>query len=437
MDDRQADDRPRDVRARVRPGLRPHVRSRFASFGPGLVTGVADDDPSGVSTYTVTGATSGYSLLWTSLVTLPLNIAVQAICARIGIVTGRGLAEVIARHYGRRWLYPIVVLLFIANAVNIGADLGAIAASIQLIVPVNRALLVVLLGVGIALVEVVVPYTTFARILKVLTLVVFAYVIGAFVARPDWGAALRGTLVPQLDLQHGGITTLVALLGTTISPYLFFWQTSQEVEEEHEQGIELGRVSRERGKQLAHEADRDVALGMVVANVGFYFVVLTSAATLFRAGRTDVTTAAQAAEALRPLAGPAASWLFAAGIIGTGLLAIPVLAGAVAYASAELFGWREGLNRTFPQAPQFYGVIGFATLVGIGIVFSPLPEITALYIAAVVNGVIAPVLLVFVMVVARDRRVMGERVPGPLLLGLGWLTVGIMGAAAVALFAVR
>ena len=409
------------------------ARKGWHGLGPGLVTGVADDDPSGISTYTVAGATHGYSLLWMSLLTLPMNFAVQSVCARMGVITGRGLASTIANRYGRRWLYVVVGLLLIANVTNIAADIGAIAAVIALLVPVRAVLLVIPIGLAIALVEVLVPYEQFARYLKLLTLVILAYVAGAFIARPDWGAALSGTFMPRLSLHRETVATVVAVLGTTISPYLFFWQTSQEVEEEEVHGIVPAASPRAQLRRLLHAADLDVGFGMVMANVGFYFVVLTAAATLHAGGQTDVHTAAQAAEALRPLAGNAATLLFALGIIGTGLLAVPVLAGSVAYASAELFAWPEGLSKTLQRAPQFYGVIALATVGGIVIVFSPLSEIQALFLAAVVNGMIAPVLLVFLMLSARDRRVLGDLRPGRLVVAFGWVTTLTMGLAAIAL----
>lgn len=409
------------------------ARTGWHGLGPGLVTGVADDDPSGISTYTVTGATHGYSLLWTSLVTLPMNFAVQSICARIGVVTGEGLSANIARHYGKRWLRVIVALLFVANVVNIAADIGAIAAVIALLTPLPAALVVAPIGLGIAAIEVAVPYPQFARYLKILTLVVFAYVLGAFAASPDWGAALKGTIAPRLTLDRTTLATLVALLGTTISPYLFFWQTSQEAEEERARGVLPTRLTADEVRPLVRAANADVGFGMVMANAGFYFVVLTAAAALYGSGGRDIETAADAAAALRPLAGDAASLLFALGILGTGLLAIPVLAGSVAYASAELFDWPEGLNETFRRAPQFYVVIILATCGGAGIVFSPMPEMQALYVAAIVNGAIAPVLLVFLMVSAHDPKILGAFRPGWFTLAIGWTTAGVMGLAAIGL----
>lgn len=397
------------------------------------MTGVADDDPSGISTYTVTGATHGYSLLWTSLVTLPMNFAVQSICARIGVVTGEGLTATIARHYGKGWLRIIVLLLFVANVVNIAADIGAIAAVTALLTPLPAGAIVVPIGLGIAALEVAIPYPQFARYLKLLTLVVFAYVLGAFAASPDWRAALAGTFTPRFEADRETLATLVALLGTTISPYLFFWQTSQEAEEERAHGVLARREPASHVRALVRAADADVGIGMLMANLGFYFVVLTAAAALHSSGRSDIETAADAAAALRPLAGDASSLLFALGIIGTGLLAVPVLAGSVAYASAELFDWPEGLNETFRRAPQFYAVIILATCGGAGIVFSPLPEMRALFIAAIVNGIIAPVLLVFLMVSAHDRRILGAFRPGAATLVVGWATAGLMGLAALAL----
>lgn len=411
------------------------MRAGVHGLGPGLITGVADDDPSGISTYTITGATQGYQLLWLSVVTLPMNIAVQSICARIGLVRGQGLARVIGGRYGRGWLAPVVCLLFIANVINIGADILAIAAVVDMLTSIPARWLVVPIGVGIALVEVIVPYPRFAHYLKLLTLVIFAYVIGAFVANPDWGAALRATVLPAVDWSGATVQTIVAILGTTISPYLFFWQASEEVEEETQMGIVPAESGPEGIAPLIRAARADVALGMWLANVGFFFVVLTSAATLHASGQTDVQTAAQAAEALRPLAGNAASLLFAIGIIGTGLLAIPTLAGSVAYAAAELFDWPEGLNATFRRAPQFYSVIALATLLGIALTFTSIGEIRALFLAAIVNGLIAPLLLVVIMLLAGDRKVLGEFVAGRAVRLVGWATTVAMLVASLVLLA--
>lgn len=277
------------------------------------------------------------------------------------------------------------------------------------------------------------PYPALARWLKLLTLVIFAYVVGAFFANPDWGAAAKATALPEFRFDAGVLAAIVAILGTTISPYLFFWQTSEEVEEEQERGIRPEEMPTGQLRALLHAARLDVATGMVMANVGFYFVVLTAAAALHASGETQVTTAAEAAAALEPLAGSAASLLFALGIIGTGVLAIPVLAGSSAYAAAELFGWREGLSSTLRQAPQFYAVIAIATLIGVAMSFAGVSEIRALYVAAIVNGLVAPVLLVVIMLAAHDSEVLGEHRPGVATLAIGWLTTALMGLAALAL----
>jgi NRAMP (natural resistance-associated macrophage protein)-like metal ion transporter len=424
--------------ARVEPELIRYsrdLRKGVHELGPGLITGVADDDPSGISTYTVTGAAHGYQLLWMSLVTFPMNYAVQSACARIGLVTGRGLADAIEARFGRRMLAPVVLLLLIANVVNIGADIRAIAAVIDMLTGIPAAALLVPVGGAIALTEIVVPYAEFARYLKLLTLVILAYVFAAAVAEPDWSLALTSTVVPKVSLDQAMIATVVAILGTTISPYLFFWQASEEVEEEHEHGIDAVRLTRPAMRDLLRAARFDVATGMTMANVGFYFVVLTSAATLHTAGQTNIDTAAQAAEALEPLAGRAASLVFAVGIIGTGLLAVPVLAGSAAYATAELFDWREGLSNRFRRAPQFYGVIALAMLVGAALSFVGISEIEALFAAAIVNGLIAPILIFVIMTLARDKRLLGEHTSGRGVEVTGWLTAIAMTAAAVAFFA--
>ncbi len=401
---------------------------RYGSIpGPGVVTGASDDDPSGIATYSVTGAQTGYSLLWTSVITFPLNAGVQEMCARIGLVTGGGLASVLRRHYSRRLMLVLVALLFVANTVNIGADIAAVAAGIALLTPLPERAVIIPLGIAIAATEIVVPYRVFASYLKLLTLVLFAYVVDAFVAGPDWGQALRSTFVPRIHWNAAFITTVVAVFGTTISPYLFFWETSEEVEEMHRRHFDPGD-RREMRRALI-----DSHLGMLLANVVFYFIVLTTAATLFPAGIHEITTARDAAEALRPLAGDHAATLFAVGFIGTGLLSIPVLAGSAAYAVAEVFDWREGLDSQPSQAPQFYAVIALATLIGLVIALSGVGAIRALFIAAVVNGVISPVLIAAILVVSNDERVLGQHKNGRLSNVVGAATVALMGAAAVAM----
>jgi NRAMP (natural resistance-associated macrophage protein)-like metal ion transporter len=350
---------------RTRHGRFRRALQRLGALpGPGVVTGASDDDPSGIATYSAAGAQTGYHLLWTSLLTLPLNAAIQEMCARIGVVTGGGLATQLRRHYPRPLLMALVLLLFVANTVNIGADIAAVAAGIALLTPIPQGLIVPFVAVGIAATEIAVPYHIYATYLRALTLVLFAYVVDAFVASPDWAKALRSTFVPHIELNRSFLTTVVAVLGTTISPYLFFWQTSEEAEEIHQHHASHGSEPELRRAQI------DTHAGMLLANVVFYFIVLTTAATLYPKGITELKTASDAAEALRPLAGDGATILFAIGFIGTGLLSIPVLAGSAAYAVAEVFDWREGLENSPRQAPQFYLVIAIATFIGLLIALS-------------------------------------------------------------------
>jgi len=397
--------------------------------GPGVITGASDDDPSGIATYSLAGAKTGYSLLWTAVLTVPLMAAVQNMCARIGLATGSGLASALRRHYPRPLLMVTVLLLLLANTINIAADIEAVAAGIDLLTGLPEELLVAPVGILIAVSEIVIPYRIFANYLKALTLALFAYVIDAFLAGPDWAKTLRGTLLPSLHFDPASATTLVGVLGTTISPYLFFWQTSEEVEEMHRQHISLGDDSVMRREAL------DVDAGMLLSNVVAYFVIMTTAATLYAAGVHDISTARQAAEALRPLAGSRASVIFAAGMVGTGLLSIPVLAASSAYAVAEVFEWKEGLEEEPRRAPQFYLVIALSTLIGLVIALSKVGAIRALFIAAVVNGAISPVLIAIILAVSNDRRVLGRHVNGRMSNVLGALTVAIMGASAAGMAA--
>jgi len=415
--------------SRRTPGLgaraRASLRTLWSLPGPGVVTGASDDDPSGIATYSLAGAQTGYRLLWTSLLTLPLNAAVQEICGRIGEVTGQGLAGVLRRHYPRPLLIVLVTLLFIANTVNIGADMAAVASGIELLTGVSQRVLIVPVAAGIALAEIVVPYRIYANYLKLLSLVLFAYVADAFLAGPDWGAAIRATFLPRIRFDAAFVTTVVAVLGTTISPYLFFWETSEEVEELHRRGIREGSEPELRRLRV------DTNIGMFLANLVFYFIVLTTAATLYPAGIRHIDSAREAAEALRPLAGDRATYLFAIGFIGTGLLSIPVLAGSAAYAIAEVFDWREGLEEKPSAAPQFYVAIAVATGIGLLIALSGVGAIRALFAAAVINGVISPVLIAAIVVVSNDARVLGRHRSGVLANTLGIAAALIMGLAAM------
>ena len=409
------------------------VKRFLKILGPGLITGASDDDPSGIATYTTAGAKLGYATLWTALLTLPLTAVVQYICAKIGLVCGTGLARVLRKHYSRAVLYPVLFGLVIANTINAGADIGAIAAAINLLVPIPITVLIIPVAVIIVVVQIWGSYRLISSIFKWLTLTLFAYIISSFLAHPRWGEVLRATLIPTIRFDADYLTTLVAILGTTISPYLFFWQASEEVEEEVGRGRK--QLWQRRGatdKELKY-AKLDVITGMVFCNIVFYFVILGTAATLHATGKTDVESATDAAQALEPLAGPAASWLFALGIIGSGFLAVPVLTGSAAYALAESFGWKAGLDEKPGRAKQFYGAIAIATFVGMLIVFLGINPIKALFLTAVINGFVSPPLLVVIMLVSNNKAIMGKRVNDLTTNIIGWATTAIMFAAAIAL----
>ena len=404
------------------------------TLGPGLVTGAADDDPSGVTTYAVAGAAFGTGMLWTAVVTLPLMAAIQLICAHIGVVSGRGLAGAMRAHYPRWFLYAACVLLLAANVFNIAADLAGMADAAEMLTGVTSGLWVPVFGLFVLAATIYTSYARFALWLKWLTAVLFAYVISAFLAHPNWTGALRDTLMPRLSLDATFVSTLVGILGTTISPYLFFWQASQEVEEERALGR---RTVRERHGATDHElrdVRRDVVTGMIFSNVVMYFIMLSAAATLHRAGRIDIETSRQAAEALRPLAGNAAYLLFTLGLVGTGLLAIPVLAGSASYAVAEIFGWRSGLDLPPRRARRFYAVLGGAILVGALLDALNVSAVRMMFLSAVVNGLLAAPLLVLVMLVGNNRKIMGRRVNDRWLNVLGWSATGVMTVATLLFF---
>jgi len=406
----------------------------FRTLGPGLVTGAADDDPSGVTTYAVAGAAFGTGMLWTAVVTLPLMAAIQLVCAHIGVVSGRGLAGAMRAHYPRWFLYAACVLLLVANVFNIAADLAGMADAAETLTGVTSGLWVPVFGLLVLAATIYTSYATFALWLKWLTAVLFAYVISAFLAHPNWANALRDTLVPRLSLDAAFVSTLVGILGTTISPYLFFWQASQEVEEERALGR---RTVRERHGATDHElrdVRRDVVTGMVFSNVVMYFIMLSAAATLHRAGRVDIETSRQAAEALRPLAGNAAYLLFTLGLVGTGLLAIPILAGSASYAVAEVFGWRSGLDLPPRRARRFYAVLGGAIVAGALLDSLNVSAVRMMFLSAVLNGLLAAPLLVLVMLVGNNRKIMGRRVNDRWLNVVGWSATGIMTVATLLFF---
>jgi NRAMP (natural resistance-associated macrophage protein)-like metal ion transporter len=393
-------------RPRVPPARPSALRRFFGALGPGLVSGAADDDPSGVATYSIAGAQLGTALLWTALLTWPLMAAVQMMCARIGMVTGRGLMAGL-RHKFPRWLaIACAGALLVVNTINIGADLSGMADAAELFSNISSHYWVVAFAVLLAWATIQFDYRRIARVLKWLALVLLAYVLAAVPLHPDWPAVAQAMLVPHLPTTRQGWSTLVAILGTTISPYLFFWQASQEVEEEKAKGrVTLGRRQGASPREIRIRKV-DVAVGTFFSNLVMFFIILTTALTLNRAGITSVETSREAALALRPLAGELSAGLYAAGIIGVGLLAIPTLTGSAAYALAETFGWRQGLDRPFRSAPMFYLIVVLAVLGGIALDFFDVNPVRALYWSAVLNGLLAPLLLVGILAVAVDHRLM-------------------------------
>ena len=404
----------------------------FRTLGPGLVTGAADDDPSGVTTYAVAGAAFGTGMLWTAVVSLPLMAAIQLICARIGVVSGRGLAGAMRAHYPRWFLYAACVLLLVANVFNIAADLAGMADAAATLTGVTSGWWVPVFGLLVLAATIYTSYATFALWLKWLTAVLFAYVISAFLAHPNWANALRDTLVPRLSLDAAFVSTLVGILGTTISPYLFFWQASQEVEEERAKGRRTVAARRGATEHELRDARRDVFTGMAFSNVVMYFIILATAATLFRAGHTNIETSREAAEALRPLAGDGAYVLFALGLVGTGLLAIPVLAGSASFAVAELFAWPSGLDLKPTQAWRFYTILGGAIVAGAVLETLSVSAVRMLFLSAIINGLLAPPLMLLVMLVGNNRAIMGTGVNGFWLNVFGWGATAAMTIAMLA-----
>jgi NRAMP (natural resistance-associated macrophage protein)-like metal ion transporter len=399
-------------------------------LGPGLITGAADDDPSGIAAYSQGGAQFGFSLLWTLFFTYPLMVGIQLVSARIGRVSGYGLAGNMRRHYPAPILYGLIGLLLVANAINIGADISAMADALALLIGGPRHAYIVAIGLLCVVLQVFISYVRYVRVLKWLTLSLFAYVGVVFTVDIPWGETVRGILIPTISLKADYITTVVAILGTTISPYLFFWQASQECEELR--AVKADKPLRghpEQAKPHMRRMTLDTVVGMGFSNLIAFFIMLTTAATLHAHGVTDIQSSAQAAEALRPLAGRFAFLLFSMGIIGTGLLAVPVLAGSSAFALAETFRWRRGLDLTPLRGARFYGVIAASTLVGVALGFSPIDPIKALYWAAVVNGVISAPIMATMMFMSVNPKVMGEFVIGTRLKVLGWVATAVMTAA--------
>ena len=408
-------------------GKNSSIREFFSTLGPGLITGASDDDPSGIATYSQVGAQFGFGLLWTMLLSYPLMAAIQEICARIGRVTGCGLAANLRKNYPRPLLYFVLIAMAGANVFNLGADIGAMGASLALIVPANVMLLTVTFGVISLLAVLFIPYTTYAKYLKWLTFSLFAYVGVIFFVHVPWPTVLRATVIPHLALKKEFLMALIAVLGTTISPYLFFWQASQEVEELKANRGEkaLKRAPTQADAQI-QRIRTDTYVGMAFSNVVAFFIILSAASTLHAHGITKVATCAQAAAALSPIAGRFASALFVCGIVGTGLLAVPVLASSAAYGIGEGCQWRVSLEKRPMQAVGFYSVIGVAVGTGLLLNFLHIDPVKALFWAAILNGLVAAPLMAVIMMMASNRRAMGQFVIPPYLKWAGWCATAVM-----------
>ena len=420
-----------DAKAPLSLKSRLHGAPLLEKLGPGIITGAADDDPSGIATYSQAGAQFGFHLLWTMLLTFPLMVSIQMISALIGRVTGRGLAHNMGQVMPRGVVHILLALLFVANTINVGADLAAMGEAAKLVTGLNQHVLTVFFAVLSLGLQLFIPYRRYSRFLTVLTFSLFAYVAILFLLPLDWKAIGAGMIGLHPDLTEDAAITIVAVFGTTISPYLFFWQSAQEVEEVDQNADEHPLVERpQEAPEALSRIRMDTIVGMLASNLIALAIMIATAATLHQHGVTQIDTAAQAAQALKPIAGNFAFALFSVGIIGTGLLAIPVLAGSSGYAIAESYGWKTGLDNMPWQARGFYAVIGAAVVLGLGIDYSGLDPIKALYWSAVLNGLIAVPLMVALMVVATSRKKMGKFRVGPLLGGLGWLSTLVMAAAA-------
>lgn len=409
------------------------TRNYWHNLGPGLTDGAADDDPSGIATYSQTGAQYGLQLLWLSAFTFPMMAFVQEMCARIGLVTGRGLAGSIRVHFSKKVLYICTILLFFANTFNIGADLGAMAKAAQLMSPgLNFGVMVLAFAVVSLGLQIFTPYAKYAKYLKYLALVLLAYVASAIMAHLDWNDVLHHAFIPHINFSKDQILLICAILGTTISPYLFFWQTSQEVEEQISGGNTTLASRQGTDPKAIRKMRVDVWSGMFLSNMVMFFIIAVCGATLFSHGITNIQTASDAAEALRPFAGNASYWLFSLGIIGTGLLAIPVLAGSSSYAIGESMKWKGGLNQKLGQARSFYGIIMISVIIGFAINFVGLDPIKALIYSAVLNGITAPIILATIVIISSNKKVMGEWANRRIVTYIGWLVTILMTIAGTA-----
>jgi NRAMP (natural resistance-associated macrophage protein)-like metal ion transporter len=416
--------------------MKEKKKSFWQRLGPGFITGAADDDPSGIATYSQTGAMFGFSHLWVALFTFPLMLIVQEMCGRIGTVTGEGLSGVIRKFYSKKVLAIALVLLLGANTINIGADLGAMASAMNMVFGLPFALWLVMITMSSLLLQILVSYSTYAKFLKYLTLSLFAYVLAAFVIKQDWSLILQTTFTPSFTFDKTSITNIVAILGTTISPYLFFWQADEEVEEQiaHHKILGFGMGKPKLSKQDFKDLWIDTGIGMLFSNLVMFFIMVTVASTIGANGPVTIDTATQAAQALRPLVGDFAYLLFAAGIIGTGLLAVPILAGSASFAVSEAFGWSGGLEKKFQDARGFYGVMIAAMLIGFLVNFLGIPPFQMLYHTAVLNGLAAPILLVLILNISNNKKIMGKHTNGILSNILGVFITLAMTAAGLSLF---
>ena len=427
---------PPESKSRSLSAVQSKILRGLGKLGPGIVTGAADDDPSGIATYSQVGAQFGFAMLWTMLLSYPLMAGIQEISAWIGRVTGAGIAGNIRRHYPVWVLYPVVALLLIANVINLGADISAMGSALKLLVGGSALFYSVVFGILSVIAAIFVPYRQYARLLKWSALVLLVYVATAFVVHVQWQSALAGAFIPTLSLSKGYMTALTAVFGTTISPYLFFWQASQEVQEqEATAGEEALKRAPEQASAQLESMRTDTYIGMAISNVIAFFIILDTAAVLHAHGVTDIQTAAQAAEALRPLAGELTFLLFSFGIIGTGLLAVPVLAGSAAYALAEALKWPIGLERKPDKAKGFYGTLGIATLLGVALNFTSIDPIKALFWSAVINGVAAVPIMVVMMLMTANPKVTGTlRLPLRQKV-LGWVSTAVMFLVAAGMIA--
>jgi NRAMP (natural resistance-associated macrophage protein)-like metal ion transporter len=405
--------------------------SKLARFwkilGPGLVTGASDDDPSGIATYSQAGAAYGLTTLWTALITFPLMASIQEMCARIGLVTSHGLAGTLKTNYSKPVLYLMLLFSFPAIVMNIGADIAGMGAVGNLLFPSIKATYFSI-GFTIMLLVLIIylPYQKIASVLKYLCLVLLVYLIVPFLYRQDWVAVLKATFIPSIKFDKDFISILVAILGTTISPYLFFWQATMEVEDKKAKNLMVN-------KRIISEMRKDVDFGMLFSNLVMFFIILTTGSVLFKGGIHQIDTVEQAAQALKPLAGNAAYLLFAVGVIGTGLLAIPVLSGSLSYIVTESFGWKEGLDKKFPKAKAFYFIIGISLILGLTLNYIGLSPVKALIYSAILYGLTAPVLIAIILHISNNKKIMGKNTNGKISNILGFAALGLMTVAGVIL----